>query len=75
MASAADEGSQRAEALPAPPVRDWREVITVEPPGYVEMTEAQRRATVAAFTDILTSWWRRHGDTTTADASLPEDDQ
>jgi hypothetical protein len=30
---------------------------------------------VAAFTDILTTWWRRHGDNTTVDAPPLEDDQ
>ena len=70
MASA-DQARQPDAATPQRPVHNWREVITVEPAGYVEMTDAQRREAVAAFTAILGNWWQRRGgvENTTASRS------
>jgi hypothetical protein len=67
------------QAEPKRPIRSWRDVITVESPVYVEMTDAQRRAAVAAFTDILARWWQQQGGVENASApvaaevSPPED--
>lgn len=59
---------KRAEDADSPRGRrSWQEPITVEPPGFVEMTEEQRRAAVAAFADILATWWQRRADTATTE--------
>ena len=68
MASA-DEARRPEAATPQRPIHSWREVITVEPAGYVEMTEAQRREAVAAFTAILANWWQQRGGVENATAS------
>jgi hypothetical protein len=65
MAEHADttDARDRPGQPPRRPARPWQDVITVEPAGYVEMTDSQRRAAVAVFTDILANWWRRHDST------------
>lgn len=38
--------------------------IVVEEPGYLELTDHDRREAVAALTDLLIAWWHRHADET-----------
>jgi hypothetical protein len=40
-------------------VRSAGTPIVIEPPGYVELSEADRRAAVAALADLLAIWWER----------------
>lgn len=58
------DGRMRPDRSARQPARPWQDAITVEPAGYVEMTDSQRREAVAVFTDILANWWRRHDGTT-----------
>ena len=64
-------GNRRTGSTPPPRAREWQEAITVEPAGYVEMTDDQRREAVAAFTEILANWWRRHDRTPQPTSPVP----
>ncbi len=52
------------EAVPAWRAHERQAPIVVGEPGFVELSDAQRREAVNALTDILAAWWQRHGDAT-----------
>lgn len=42
--------------------RGARQHITLLPPEFVPLSEADRREAVKALADLLAAWWATHGD-------------
>ena len=61
--------SRKHDGTPAWRAHEHQVPLVVEDPGFVELSEADRREAVAAFTDILAAWWQRHTDTEPASPS------